>query len=120
MRRSDSGQGSGKAFLALLIVVALGYLGIKTIPVYVNNYQLGDYIRDLAVRATVERPPAERLQGDVVAKAQSLDLPVTAGNVKVTVTNEKVIIRVDYTVPIDLKLYTLNLHFTPSAENHAL
>ena len=26
----------------------------------------------------------------------------------------------DYTVPVDLKVYTLDLHFTPSAENRPL
>jgi hypothetical protein len=31
-----------------------------------------------------------------------------------------VTVDVDYTVPVDLKVYVLNLHFTPSAENRQL
>jgi hypothetical protein len=44
---------------------------------------------------------------------------VTAENVKVTITT-KVNIDLDYMVPVDLKVYTMMLHFTPSAEDRSL
>jgi hypothetical protein len=55
----------------------------------------------------------------VVAYAQDLGLPITPENVKVSVSS-RVTIDVDYTVPIDLSVYTLQLHFTPSAEDRTL
>lgn len=120
MQRSESGQGYGKAIFAFAIFALVIFIGIRTVPVYVDNYQLTNFIRDLAVKATVERPSNVAVQDEVVARAQSLELPVTGDNVKVSVTSQGVTIDVDYTVPIDLKLYTLTLHFTPSAQNRSL
>ena len=56
----------------------------------------------------------------MVAKARDLELPVQNDNVKVVVTSSRVTIDLDYVAPIDLKVYTLNLHFRPSADNRAL
>lgn len=98
----------------------MAYVAIKAVPVYVHNYELQDYIRQLAVRATVERANPDTVRNDVMARAQELDLPLTRENVKVTQSGGKIMIEVDYTVPLDLKVYTWNIHFAPSAENRAL
>ncbi len=55
----------------------------------------------------------------MVAFAQDHGVPVTADDVTVTVTS-RISISLDYSVPVDLKVYTLMLHFTPSAENRSL
>jgi len=117
MRPSDSGVGSLKVIFVLLVLGAVAYVAIKTIPVYVNSYEVQDYIRQLAIKASVERVHAEAVQDQVVAHAVEKDLPVTRDNVKVTITGTKVRIDLDYTVPVDLKVYTLSLHFTPSSED---
>jgi len=92
-------------------------VAIKTIPVYVNTYEVQDYIRQLAIKASVERVKPEAIQDQVTAHAVEKDLPVTRDNVKVTINGSKVRIDMDYTVPVDLKVYTLSLHFTPSSED---
>jgi hypothetical protein len=120
MRRSDSGEGYGKAIFALAIVAGIAYIAIKAVPPYVENYELTDHLRDLAVRATVERMSGDSVTQDVLEYAHNLGLPVTAADVKVTSTGGMVKIELDYRVPIDLKFYTLFLHFTPAAENRAL
>ena len=116
-RPSDSGVGSLKIIFVLLVLGAVAYVAIKTIPVYVNSYEVQDYIRQLAIKASVERVRAEAVQDQVAAHAAEKDLPVTRDNVKVTITGSKVRIDMDYTVPVDLKVYTLSLHFTPSSED---
>jgi len=117
MRPSDSGVGRLKIIFVLLVLGAVAYVAIKTIPVYVNSYEVQDYIRQLAIKASVERVKPEAIQDQVVAHAVEKDLPVTRDNVKVTITGTKVRIDLDYTVPVDLKVYTLSLHFTPSSED---
>src|SRR5579864_7699695 len=112
MQRSASGEGYWKAILALAIFAGLIYVGVEAVPAYVDNYQLADYIRDRAVKATVERPTSESLRKEVATYARNLGLPVTEDNVQVTVTGETVKIELDYTVPVDLKVYTWALHFT--------
>ncbi len=119
MRRADAGKGSGKAIFALCVVLALAFVAIKTLPVYVHNFQFQAYLRELAVQATVQHFTVEAIRKAVVFKAKDLDLPIAPENVKATAGN-KVTIEIDYSVPIDLKVYNFNLHFTPSAENRAI
>ena len=114
---SDSGVGSLKIIFVFLVLGAVAYVAIKTVPVYVNSYEVQDYIRQLAIKASVERVRPEAIQDQVTAHAVEQDLPVTRDNVKVTINGGKVRIDLDYTVPVDLKVYTLSLHFTPSSED---
>ena len=116
-RPSDSGAGSLKLIFVLLVLGAVAYVAIKTIPVYVNAYEVQDYIRQLAIKASVERVKPEAIQDQVVAYAVEKDLPVTRDNVNVRINRGKVRIDMDYTVPVDLRVYTLSLHFTPSSED---
>ncbi len=121
MPESDFGKGRAKAFFALVVVAALAYTTAKMIPPYINNYQLQDHIRQVAIQAAARtRPttPAE-IQREIIAYAQDLGLSLEPENVKVTVTS-KINVDLDYTVPVNLMVFTLPLHFTPSAEDRPL
>jgi hypothetical protein len=120
MRQPDSGQSYTKLFLTLAVLAALVYVAIQAVPVYVENYQLEDYMRLLAVQASVARSSAEQIQQSVLAHALDLDLPVTRDQIAVQATRGTVKIQVDYSVPVDLKVYTWVLHFTPSSESRSL
>jgi hypothetical protein len=121
MRLTDYGAGRIKALLAIAFLVVVIFCGIKIIPVYTERYQLADFIDNLAVNATVAYPPAtaDGVTKQVLDEANSLGLPVDNDNVRVTV-GHTVTIKVDYSVPVDLMVYTLNLHFTHSAQNSRL
>lgn len=119
MRQTEKGAGRVKLIFALVVLAAVAYCAAKIVPVYVSNYELQDKIRQLAIQATVDRSSSQAVQDHVLQDAQELGLPVTPDNVTVQVGNA-VTISIDYTVPIDLKVYTLNLHFTPSAENNRI
>ena len=121
MRRSEEASGRFKAFLSLAFLAAIIFVAIKTLPVYVNNYQLQDHIRQLSTQLAVRTRPAtpDEVRNEVVAFAQDHGVLLTADDVKVTI-GSRVSISVDYTVPVDLKVYNLKLHFTPSAENQSL
>lgn len=120
MRRADSGRGYPSLIFAVAVLSAIAYVGIKTVPVFVHNYELQDHLRQVAIRATVERTSTEAVQNSIIDFARDLDLPVTRESVKITHSGTRIIIDLDYRVPIDLKVYTLELHFTPSAENRRL
>ncbi len=121
MRASDSGVGITKTILVLLFLGIVAFVAIKTIPPYVGNYELQDHIRQLCIEAAAApRPPAaDDLRNNVVKFAQDQGLPVSPDNVKVTVAG-KISIELDYSVPVDLKVYTVVLHFTPTAEGRPL
>ncbi len=120
MRASESGQSQLRGILTLAAVAVLIYVAARTVPIYVNNYELEDYIRQLAIQATVARSPAVEIQKSVLAKASELNLPVSGDQVKVESNRAGVKIEIDYTVPVDLRVYTLVLHFRPSTSNRAL
>ena len=107
-----------KAILALAFLGVVAFSAIKIVPVYVENYQFQDYLNNAAVDATVRQPQPrpEDLQAQIYAEAESLGIPVERHDIKVSV-GRTVTINVRYVVDVDLKLYMLPLHFTPSAKN---
>ena len=119
MRPSESGAGRAKAIFAIVFLIFVAFCGWKIIPVYVNNYELNDDIRQLAIQSTVDRSSAEQVQNKVLKYAKDLDLPVTRDNVTVQVGNI-VTINVDYIVPIDLKVYVWNKEFVDSVKNNQI
>jgi len=121
MQRTEEASGRFRTFSSLAFLVAIIFVAIRIIPAYVNNFQLSDHIRELAIQVSVRTKPVTpgEVRDEVVGFAQDHGIPLTADNVKVTITH-RVTIRVDYTVPVDLMVYTLRLHFTPSAENQSL
>jgi uncharacterized protein (UPF0333 family) len=121
MRRSEEASGRAKAFFSLAFLAALIFVAIKTFPVYINNFQIQDHIQRLSTQLAVRARPVtpDAIRDEVVAYAQDHGVPLAAANVKVTISS-RVSINLDYTVPVDLIVYTLKLHFTPSAENQSL
>jgi hypothetical protein len=119
MRHTDRGAGNAKLIFVLVVMAVAAYCAVKIVPVYVSNYELNDKIRQLAIQSTVDHSSAQAVQDRVLEYAKGLGLPVARENVTVQVGNV-VTISIDYTVPVDLKVYTLNLHFTPSAENRQI
>jgi hypothetical protein len=120
MRLNESGYISLKSLFYLLFLAAVIYAGFKIIPVYVNNYQLEDYMRTQTPFWLTDHASAEAIRKNIVAKARDLDLPLAIQEVKVDASANRVAVSLDYSVPVDLKVYTLQLHFTPSSENRSI
>jgi hypothetical protein len=70
--------------------------------------------------AVVNRYTEEQIRATIFKEAQDLDIPVTKEDIKVLATPSLVRISIDYTVPVDLLVYKMELHFTPSSENKSL
>jgi hypothetical protein len=107
-----------KAILALAFLGIVAFCALKIVPVYVENYQFQDYLDHAVVDATVRQPQPkpENLQAEIYSKAESLGIPVEHQDIKVSV-GRTVTIQVWYEVNVDLKIYTLPLHFSLSAQN---
>ena len=114
----DSGKGGLKALLSLIFLAAVVFCAVRIIPLYFDNYELQNFLNDVAVQATVQSPPmtTSSIQNEILAKSASLGLPVERNDIKVSISRT-VRIALDYSVYVDLEFYTLTLHFTPSAEN---
>jgi hypothetical protein len=120
MRGTDAGKGYGKAFFSLLVLFFIGYASVKVIPLYINNYELQDYLDEQTPFWVTQRVSGDAVRDRILAKARELDLPISKDQVKVEANQAGVVVSIDYTIPVDLKVYTWNLHFTPHSQNRAL
>jgi hypothetical protein len=118
--RSEQGAGKLKAVIYLAILLLIVYSAIKIVPAYVSDYQLGDKMQEQARYAVVNRYTEEQIRDNVFKVVQDLDIPVKREAIKVLSTNSVVKISMEYTVPVDLLIYHMDLHFAPSSENKAL
>ncbi len=119
-RRSERGEGKLKAIIYTAIIVFAIYSAAKIVPVYFSNYQLQDKMQEQARFAVVNRYTEERIRDLIFKEVQELDIPAQRDAIKVFSSNSIVKISVEYTVPVDLLFYHMDLHFSPSSENKSL
>lgn len=120
MRRTDEGKGYAKALFSLLVLFFIGYASVKMIPVYLSNYELQNYLDEQTPFWVTQHATEDAVKARVLAKAQELNLPISKEQMQVQASQAQVTVSIDYTVPIDLKVYTATLHFTPHSQNRAL
>ena len=118
--RQQRGEGRFKAIAYTAFVVFGIFAAVKLLPPYIAEYQLADKMQEQARFAVVNRYSEEQIRETVFKEAQDLDVPIRKEEIKVLASASVVRISMDYTVPIDLLIYKMNLHFTPSSENKSL
>jgi hypothetical protein len=115
--RPQRGFISIGGIFTLLVLVAGVFLGIKLLPPYINNYQLQDTIQDLALNSSYNQVSEEELQKSVISKANGIGIGLLPKQVSVRKEAGSVVITVKYSVPIDLLVRQVELHFEPSTSN---
>jgi len=120
----ERGGSKLNVILPLLILGGMIFVIAKVVPVYFANYQFQDAIQTEAKFALTGYPKKslDDLREDVYKKAQELDIPAERESIRVAVDANKgfVDIGLDYSVPIDLKVYQFTLQFHPHADNHTI
>jgi hypothetical protein len=125
--RKQNGEGGGGKFRLLITLLFLGtmiLLGVEIIPPYFAYYQFEDAIKTEAKFALTGYPKKspDDIRDDVYKKAQELDIPASRDAIQLSLDleNGRVDIGLDYSVPIDLKVYQFTLQFHPHADNHTI
>ena len=119
-RRFERGAGKLKAVIYLAILLFIIYSAVKIVPIYVSNYQLSDKMQEEARFAVVNRRTEEQIRDNIFKVVQELEIPVKRETIMVTASNSVVKISMEYTVPVDLLFYHMDLHFSPSSENKSV
>jgi predicted membrane protein len=114
------GEGKLKAIIYTVILVSAVYAAVKVVPAYVAEYQLNDKMQEQARFAVVNRYNEDQIREIIFKEVQDLDIPAKREDIKVSATRSEVRISLDYTVPVDLMVYKMDLHFTPSSQNKSL
>lgn len=97
-----------RLILGVLVLGAMAAVLISLAPVYLENYRLGQFVKQLA------RGPAsadDTVRAAVIARARELDLPVDSGDIQITHAAGKLRIETKYAVQMDFPLYQVDLHF---------
>jgi hypothetical protein len=119
-RRAQHGGGTLKAIVWTVLLVYGAFAAYRILPAYVAQYQLMDKMQEQARFAVVNRYTDDQIRDDIFKVVQDLEIPVKRDQIKVTNTSKVVSISMEYTVPVDLLVYHLDLHFTPSSENKSI
>lgn len=118
--RGERGEGKLKAIIVSAILLLAVLAGVKIVPPYVAEYQLNDKIQEIARFGVVEHNTEDQIRDKVMKTIEDLEIPATKDNIKITAGTSRVSIQVDYTVPVDILFYHVDLHFTPSSETKSL
>jgi hypothetical protein len=118
--RSQRGGGTIKAIIWSAILIYGAFVAYKILPAYVAEYQLADKMQEQARFSVVNHYSDEQVRDNIFKVVKDLEIPVKREEIKVVANSDVVKISMDYTIPVDLLVYQLNLHFTPSSENKNL
>jgi uncharacterized membrane protein len=119
-RCSERGEGKFKAIVFTAIIVVGIFLAFKLVPPYVAEYQLQDKMQEMARFGIVNRYSEEQIRDNMFKVVQDLDIPAKREDIKVSVSQALVKVSLEYTVPVDLLVYSTELHFSPSSENKSI
>ncbi len=119
-KRSQRGEGKLKAIIYTVILLSAVYAAVKVVPVYVAEYQLNDKITEQARFAVVNHYSEDQVRDIIYKVIQDLDIPANREDIKVQNTNHGVMITVNYSVPVDFKVYKTEINFSPSSEGRDL
>ncbi len=103
---------AGSAILALLAAFAA-----LTAPHYLRNERFQEVLRQMTLEAENRNAPPDILRARVAEQAARLGLHVGPEQVRVRASPQHLEIQVRYAVTVDLAVYTVDLHFHPSARN---
>jgi hypothetical protein len=128
MTRVEPTRQRGRARLRLLLTLlflgAMIWVTVEIVPPYFAYYQFEDAIKSEAKFALTGYPKKslDDIRNDIYKKAQELDIPASKEAIQLSVDSNTglVDIGLDYSVPIDLKVYQFTLQFHPHADNHTI
>src|SRR5258708_621333 len=117
---APGGGGRAKAIVYTAIFLLAIYCAVKIVPAYVSDYQLSDKMQEQARFAVVNRYTEEQIRENIFKVVQDLEIPAKREDIKVLASPSIVRISLDYTVPVDLVVYRIELHFSPASANKSL
>lgn len=119
-RRMERGEGKLKTVVFIAMALLGIFLAFKLVPPYVSEYQLQDKMQEMARFGIVNHYTDEQIRDNVFKVVQDLDIPAKREDIKVSVSQALVKVSLEYSVPVDLLVYSTELHFSPSSENKSI
>jgi hypothetical protein len=107
-----------RAIVAVGIVVAVFYVGLKVVPAYFNYYSFQDSIEEEARIQSYTGKSVNDIRATVWKKAQQLELPIASEEeIKVDKASGTISIETEYTVHIDVPIHPFDMNFKATTKN---
>lgn len=98
------GEGKIGCIFWILVLVVVGMIAAKVIPVKIESAEFYDYMEEQAKFGLQASP--EGIKRQIMRKAMDLDLPVKSENLTVERVAEEIRIHCKYEIPIEFPGYT--------------
>jgi len=93
----------------------MALIGLRLVPPYIKNLQFQQYLNAFVADPRNTTLPIEQVCDQLVAKAASLGIALAPQDVHISRVDSEFKIEMLYLVRVDLKAYTVDLHFRPKA-----
>ena len=112
MRRriAERGEGNLGCIVWLLVLGLAVMICVKAVPVKIASAEMYDYMDEVARSAGVNTT-AEDAKKAILQRAADLKLPLDKDHVTVVLEGDRIKMRAEYTVPVEVPGYTYNWNF---------
>lgn len=100
-RRWPRSRGAGNigCLLWLVVVVAVGHVLWKVVPVKIRTSEFYDVMQEQASFGSIKSE--QQIQYEILRRAQELKIPVTKDNFKIVRSREAVTVEAHYEIPLE-------------------
>jgi hypothetical protein len=121
VRDGQHGGGAVRAIIWTAILLIFVFVCFKIIPPYYANYEFEDWLKTQVPFLMVNHTTDDALVAAIIKETKSEGIVVTKENIKIIQNSSQgVNVQIDYNVPVDLIVYSTNLHFAPAMNSQAL
>jgi hypothetical protein len=121
VRDGQHGGGALRAIIWTAILLIFVFVCFKIIPPYYANYEFEDWLKTQVPFLMVNHTTDDALVAAIIKETKSEGIVVTKENIKIIQNSSQgVNVQIDYNVPVDLIVYSTNLHFAPAMNSQAL
>jgi hypothetical protein len=117
-------MGTLKLALGVGVFALIIILGIKLVPIYVDNFEFEDALKNDALQSTYSTKSEDEIRELVIKHARDCDIELTPKQVHVAHNGGfgtgTLVIEVNYTVPVSLPGYSTTLEFNPTSKNQGV
>jgi hypothetical protein len=99
-----------RVFMILVLVMAI-FAGAQYAPAIFYSFQFNDFIRQEVKYAAAARKSTDDIGRELLDKAKEMHIPITARDIHVTRRGPAFTLDLDYSWPIDLRVYQHELKF---------
>ena len=110
-REGSPGMSRLGILLALAILAGAGVVGSKVVPPYWNYLAMHEHVKEAAMAAASRRDREAQARAELLARAKSIGVMLEDENVDISQEGNLVMVRVHWSVPLDLRVYRTTLRF---------